>query len=280
MSKLELWYTEEQTENQRFSCRVTRTLHTELTPFQKLDVFETAQWGRMLTLDGLVMTTDRDEFVYHEMITHVPLFTHPHPEYVAVVGGGDGGAIREILKHQSVKRATLIEIDGRVIEAGKEYFPAISAGLADPRVEIRVEDGIKHIAEAKNRYDVIIVDSTDPIGPAVGLFAEEFYRNVFAALREDGLFVAQSESPFYHADLIRNTFATVRGIFPVTRLYLAAVPTYPSGLWSFTVGSKKYDPAAVNADRELPFETKYYTPELHRGAFALPRFVADLVQNR
>jgi spermidine synthase len=278
VSKLELWYTEDQTDNQRFSCRVTETVHTEQTEFQKLDVFETAQWGRMLTLDGLVMTTDQDEFVYHEMITHVPLCTHPHPEYVAVIGGGDGGAIREILKHDSVKKATLVEIDGRVIEAGKKYFPAISQGLSDPRVEIRVEDGIKHLAEAKNRYDLIIVDSTDPIGPAVGLFAKEFYQNVFAALREDGLFVAQTESPFYHADLIRNTFATVSSLFPVTRLYLASIPTYPSGLWSFTVGSKRLDPAAVSADRTLPFTTKYYTPELHRGAFALPQFVADLVR--
>ncbi|MDI6871773.1 MAG: polyamine aminopropyltransferase [Bacillota bacterium] len=278
MAKLELWYTEDQTENQRFSCRVTRTLHSEQTPFQKLDVFETAQWGRMLTLDGLVMTTDRDEFVYHEMITHVPLCTHPNPEYVAVIGGGDGGAIREILKHPGVKKATLIEIDERVIEASRRFFPAISSGLSDPRVEIRVEDGINHVAEVKGRYDVIIVDSTDPIGPAVGLFAKEFYQNVFAALREDGLFVAQTESPFYHADLIRNTFATVSGIFPVTRLYLATIPTYPSGLWSFTVGSKKYDPAVVNPDRKLPFATRYYTPELHRGAFALPQFVAELIK--
>lgn len=278
MSKLELWYTEEQTENQRFSCRVTGTVHSEQTEFQKLDIFETAQWGRMLTLDGLVMTTDRDEFVYHEMITHVPLCTHPNPEYVAVIGGGDGGAIREILKHPSVKQATLIEIDGRVIETSKEYFPAIASGLADPRVEIRVEDGIKHVAEAQGRYDVIIVDSTDPIGPAVGLFAQEFYRNVAEALRPGGLFVAQTESPFYHAELIRSTFATISGIFPVTRLYLAAIPTYPSGLWSFTIGSKGPDPAAVSPDRKLGFPTRYYTPELHRGAFALPKFVADLVK--
>lgn len=278
MSKLELWYTEEQTENQRFSTRVTGTLHSEETPFQKLDVFETVQWGRMLTLDGLVMTTDRDEFVYHEMITHVPLFTHPRPEYVAVVGGGDGGAIREILKHPTVKRATLIEIDERVIAASRRFFPEIASGLSDPRVEIRVEDGIKHIAETKDRYDVIIVDSTDPIGPAVGLFAQEFYRNVFAALREDGLFVAQTESPFYHGELIRNTFTAVSRLFPVTRLYLAAIPTYPSGLWSFTVGSKRHDPAAFDGGRELSFPTRYYTPELHRGAFALPKFVADLVK--
>ncbi|MGE5509387.1 MAG: polyamine aminopropyltransferase [Chitinophagales bacterium] len=278
MPKFELWYTEEQTDNQRFSTRVTKTLRTEQTEFQSLEVFETPQWGRMLTLDGLVMTTDRDEFVYHEMITHVPLFAHPQPEHVCVIGGGDGGAIREIIKHPSVKTATLVEIDGRVIEASKEFFPQIASGLGDPRVKVFVDDGIKHIAEARNRYDLVIVDSTDPIGPAVGLFAREFYQNVFAALREDGLFVAQTESPFYHSDLIRDTFATVRSIFPVTRLYLAAIPTYPSGLWSFTVGSKKHDPSAPAPGRELSFATRYYTPELHRGAFALPKFVSDLVK--
>jgi spermidine synthase len=278
VSKFELWYTEQQTDNQRFSTRVTQTLRTEQTEFQSLEVFETPQWGRMLTLDGLVMTTDRDEFVYHEMITHVPLFAHPHPEHVCVIGGGDGGAIREIIKHPSVKTATLVEIDGRVIEASKEYFPQISSGLSDPRVTVKVDDGIKHLAETKDRYDLIIVDSTDPIGPAVGLFAREFYENVLAALRADGLFVAQTESPFYHPDFIHDTFTTVKSIFPVTRLYLAAIPTYPSGLWSFTVGSKRHDPAAPAPGRALTFETRYYTPELHRGAFALPKFVGDLVK--
>jgi spermidine synthase len=274
---MELWYTEKQTENQGLSCKITETLHTEQTEYQHLAVIDTLQWGKMLTLDGLVMTTDKDEFVYHEMITHVGLFTHPNPEHVCVIGGGDGGAIREIVKHPSVKTATLVEIDGRVVENCRKFFPYISSELDNPKVTVKIDDGIKHIAESKDKYDMIIVDSTDPIGPAVVLFAKEFYQNVFAALRQDGLFVAQTESPFFHPDLIRDTFKTVSGIFPVTKLYLASIPTYPSGLWSFTIGSKRHDPARVEP-REVPFQTRYYTPALHKGAFALPKFVEELVR--
>jgi spermidine synthase len=184
---MELWYTEKQTENQGLSCKITETLHTEQTEYQHLAVIDTLQWGKMLTLDGLVMTTDKDEFVYHEMITHVGLFTHPNPEHVCVIGGGDGGAIREIMKHPSVKTATLVEIDGRVVENCRKFFPYISSELDNPKVTVKIDDGIKHIAESKDKYDMIIVDSTDPIGPAVGLFAKEFYQNVFAATMLVGL---------------------------------------------------------------------------------------------
>ncbi|MEK4607187.1 polyamine aminopropyltransferase [Geobacillus sp. FSL W8-1251] len=275
---MELWFTEKQTEHFGITARIVRTLHTEQTPFQKLDMVETAEFGNMLILDGMVMTTQKDEFVYHEMVAHVPLFTHPKPENVLVVGGGDGGVIREVLKHPIVKKATLVEIDGKVIEYSKKYLPEIAGKLDDPRVEVKVDDGFMHIAQSKNEYDVIMVDSTEPVGPAVNLFTKGFYAGIANALKEDGIFVAQTDNPWFKADLIRNVYRDVKEIFPITRLYTANIPTYPSGLWTFTLGSKQYDPLAVSDDRFHDIETKYYTKELHKACFVLPKFVADLVK--
>ncbi len=278
MLPMELWFTEKQTEHFGITARIVRTLHTEQTPFQKLDMVETAEFGNMLILDGMVMTTQKDEFVYHEMVAHVPLFTHPKPENVLVVGGGDGGVIREVLKHPSVKKATLVEIDGKVIEYSKKYLPEIAGKLDDPRVEVKVDDGFMHIAQSENEYDVIMVDSTEPVGPAVNLFTKGFYAGIANALKEDGIFVAQTDNPWFKADLIRNVYRDVKEVFPITRLYTANIPTYPSGLWTFTLGSKQYDPLAVSDDRFHDIETKYYTKELHKACFVLPKFVADLVK--
>ncbi|GLH64029.1 polyamine aminopropyltransferase [Parageobacillus sp. G301] len=275
---MELWFTEKQTEHFGITARIKRTLHTEQTPFQKLDMVETVEFGNMLILDGMVMTTQKDEFVYHEMVAHVPLFTHPNPENVLVVGGGDGGVIREVLKHPSVKKVTLVEIDGKVIECSKKYLPEIAGKLDDPRVEVKVDDGFMHIAKSENEYDVIMVDSTEPVGPAVNLFTKGFYAGIAKALKEDGVFVAQTDNPWFKADLIRNVYRDVREIFPITRLYTANIPTYPSGLWTFTIGSKKYDPLEVSDERFHDIETKYYTKELHKACFVLPKFVADLLK--
>ncbi len=275
---MELWYTEKQTENVGITCKTSKTLHVEKTEFQHIAVIDTMQFGRMLVLDGMVQTTIEDEFVYHEMITHVPLNTHPSPKNVLVIGGGDGGAIREIVKHPSVERAVLVEIDRRVVEVSREYLPEISSGLDNPKVNVIYDDGIKHVKENPNTYDVIIVDSTEPVGPAVELFSGDFYRSVDNALKEDGLFVAQTESPFFNRDLIKHCYREISGVFPLTKLYLASVPTYPSGLWSFTMGSKKYDPESINSSSIPGYPTKYYTGELHKGAFILPRFVQDLLK--
>ncbi len=272
----ELWYTEKQTDNYGITMKVKRTLHTEQTEFQYLEMAETEEWGNMLFLDGMVMTSQRDEFVYHEMVAHVPLFTHPNPENVLVVGGGDGGVIREILKHPSVKKATLAEIDGKVIEYSKIHLPEIAGELENPRVEVKVGDGFMHIAESEQEYDVIMVDSTEPVGPAVNLFTKGFYAGISKALKEDGIFVAQCDNPWFKADLIRQVQADVKEIFPITRLYTANIPTYPSGLWCFTIGSKKHDPLAVEDSRFFDIETKYYTKELHKACFALPKFVQEL----
>ncbi len=275
---LELWVTEKQTDNLGLSLKVKKTLHQEQTDFQHLALVETEQYGRMLLLDGMVQTTIADEFVYHEMISHIALTTHPEPKKVAVIGGGDGGAIREVLKHPSVVEATLVEIDGRVIDTAKEYLPEISQGLSDPRVRIKVADGIAHIGETEDYYDVILIDSTEPVGAAFGLFSEAFYANVFRALTKDGIMVAQTESPFVNQDIIEKSFVGISGSFPITELYLASIPTYPSGLWSFTLGSKTHHPLHADLQRAAELSTRYYNAQIHQGAFQLPTFVRDIVR--
>jgi spermidine synthase len=274
----EIWFTEKQTDHYGITMKLKETYVREQTDFQDLAMVETEEWGTMLLLDGMVMTTDRDEFVYHEMVAHPALFTHPNPEHVLVVGGGDGGVIREILKHPKVKRAVLVDIDGKVIEYSKQYLPQIASGLDDPRVEVIVNDGFMHIHDHKNTYDVIMVDSTEPVGPAVQLFTRGFYQGIYDALKEDGMFVAQTDNPWFKADLIRNVNRDVKAVFPIVRTYWANVPTYPSGLWTFTLGSKKYDPLAVDESQIPEIDTKYYSPRLHKAAFVLPKFVEDLVK--
>jgi spermidine synthase len=275
---MELWYTEKQTEQYGITAKIKETLVTEKTDFQELAIIDTVEWGPMLVLDGMVMTTIRDEFVYHEMVAHPALFTHPNPEHVLVVGGGDGGVIREVLKHPKVKKAVLVEIDGKVIEYSKKYLPEIAGELTNSRVEVIVNDGYMHIHDHKNTYDVIMVDSTEPVGPAVDLFTKGFYQAIYESLKADGIFVAQTDNPWFKADLIQTVNRDVKEIFPIVRVYCANIPTYPSGLWTFTLGSKKYDPLQVDETKIPDIASKYYTPQLHKAAFALPRFVQDLVK--
>jgi spermidine synthase len=275
---MELWYTEKQTENFGITAKIRETLAAERTPYQHLAVIDTVEWGRMLVLDGMVMTSVRDEFVYHEMVIHPALNTHPDPRRVLIVGGGDGGAIREALRHPKVEQVVLVEIDGRVIEQSKRHLPEIAGMLDHPKVEVIVGDGYLHIHEQKNAYDVIVVDSTEPVGPAVELFTRGFYQGIHDALREDGMFVAQTDNPWFKADLIRRVYREVKEIFPIVRVYGANIPTYPSGWWTFTLGSKKYDPLQVDEGDIPEMDTKYYTPRLHKAAFVLPRFVEDLLK--
>jgi spermidine synthase len=275
---MELWYTEKQTEQFGITAKIKETLVTETTDFQDLAMIETNEWGTMLVLDGMVMTTIRDEFVYHEMVAHPALVTHPAPEHVLVVGGGDGGVIREVLKHPQVKKAVLVEIDGKVIEYSKKYLPQIAGELDNPRVEVIVNDGYMHIHDHKNTYDVIMVDSTEPVGPAVELFTKGFYQGIFDALKDEGIFVAQTDNPWFKADLIQQVYRDVTEIFPIVRVYTANIPTYPSGLWTFTMGSKKADPLEIDELQIPDLPTKYYTARLHKAAFALPRFVEDLLK--
>ncbi|MDA8334788.1 MAG: polyamine aminopropyltransferase [Peptococcaceae bacterium] len=274
---MNLWFTEVQTKNVMLSLATENLLHIEKTDYQELAVIEHKDLGRVLFLDSVIQTSTRDEFVYHEMISHVPMNTHPHPRRVLVVGGGDGGTVREIVKHPTVEKVVLAEIDERVVWAAREYLPEISAALGDPRVEIRIGDGNVLVRENENAFDLIIVDSTDPVGPGEVLFSRDFYGAVSRALKEDGLFVAQTESPFYNEDLIRRVQQDLSAIFPVTRLYLAAIPTYPGGLWSFSLGSKKHDPLDLDERDFRHCATRYYSPAVHLAAFALPPFVRQII---
>ncbi|MGE5631000.1 MAG: polyamine aminopropyltransferase [Caulobacteraceae bacterium] len=274
---MDLWLKEAQIENSAMTYKIKETIHTEKTKYQDLAVVDTYEFGRMLLLDGIVQLTIRDEFVYHEMITHVPLFTHKNPKKVLVIGGGDGGAIREILKHESVEKAVLCEIDDRVVEISKRYFPEVSCGLDDPRAEVFIGDGIKYVLERKNEFDVIIVDSTDPFGAAEGLFNVNFYNSLYDCLTDDGIFVAQTETPFYLPNVVKRVFKDIKKAFPITKMYLASIPTYPGVLWSFTMGSKKYDPEKIDADSIPKIETKYYHEKLHAACFVLPKYVNELI---
>lgn len=273
---MELWVTEYQTPALGFSCRISETLRTEQTEFQHLSVVVTEQFGRMLLLDGMVQTTEKDEFVYHEMISLVALNSHPHPEQVLIIGGGDGGSLREVVRHPCVKRGVLVEIDDRVVQAARDFFPALSCSFDEPGAEVVIADGIQYVKDHKNVFDVILVDSTEPVGPAVELFSPGFYQDCFNALKEDGMLVVQSESPFFNDNVIKMAYGGIKQSFPLTKLYLANIPTYPSGLWSFTIGSKRHDPESVDAANIKP--GRYYTRELHQAAFKLPAFVQNILE--
>ncbi|MDA8205984.1 MAG: polyamine aminopropyltransferase [Thermaerobacter sp.] len=273
--KSETWFTEYQTDSLSLGLRIHSVLQSKTTGFQELLVVETETYGRLLALDGAVQTTARDEYVYHEMITHVPLFMLDAHKKVAVIGGGDGGAIREILKHPTVEEAHLVEIDAEVVDTARQYFPEISVALGDPRAHVHYADGIEWVKNARD-LDVIIVDSTDPVGAAQGLFQAQFYQTIAGALTQDGILVAQSESPFLHQDLIRQMRDGMRTAFSEVRLYCAAIPTYPSGFWSFLMASNH--PTAPSArTMGTNIETRYWTPDLQTAAFVLPRFVEELM---
>ena len=237
---------------------ITKRLHEEQTPFQHIEIVETEQYGRLLILDGVFQTSVKDEWTYHEMIAHVPLMMHPHPERVLIIGGGDGGVAREVCRHECVKQVDLCDIDGRVIELSKEYFPTISKVLLDPpkKLHVHVGDGIAFAAAVKDFYDVIIIDCSDPIGPGEGLFTREFYKSAKAALREDGLIVQQTESPIVQQKTVHDVFEAMRDVFPIVRMYFSHVPIYPECMHSFMIGSKKYDPLTATVREDGPHPIK------------------------
>lgn len=276
---MNLWFTERETPSLALSAEVERVLDHHQTAFQDLSVLQTKSWGKLLTLDGAVMVTDLDEMGYHEMIAHVPLLSHPHPEKVLVIGGGDGGTVREVVKHAQVREVVLCELDPDVVAASRTYFPQLSSGLDDPRVRIVHEDGAAFVRAQTGAFDVIIVDSTDPVGPGKVLFEASFYASVREALRADGMVVAQSESPWYTPEIITDLVTAMRTVFPKVGLYTSQVPTYPGGLWTFTVGSLGPDPRQCDRQRAAALDQlRFYTPALHEAAFVLPNFVQELVQ--
>lgn len=280
---MELWFSERNGPEVKLSLRVERQLHSERSRFQRIDVFESNELGRVLSLDGCIMLTEKDEFIYHEMITHVPLAVHPRARKVLVIGGGDGGAVRELTAYDDIEEITLVEIDRRVVEVCREYLPQTAGRLDDGRVTIHYQDGLKFVRKFDRYYDLIIVDSTDPFGPGESLFTREFYGNCFKALKDDGIMVNQQESPFYEEDAqaMQAAHKKIALSFPLCRVYQAHIPTYSSGYWLFGFASKKYHPlndlrAAEWARRGL--KTRYYNPKLHAGAFALPNYVQEMLE--
>lgn len=276
--KTHFWLTEPQTTGYRVQWRITNILHQETSPFQELSIVETVDFGRALLLDGAVQVTEKDHFIYNEMITHIPLSTHPVPQKVLIIGGGDGGAAAEVLKYDCVQRLDLVEIDERVVRVCEEFLPDIAGKVRDQRVNLIFENGLDFIKDKRQEYDIIIVDSSDPVGPAVQLFEKPFYENAKRALKEDGLLVCQSESPFFYQDILRKVTRTLRRLFPITGTYLAVVPTYPSGLWSFTMASNRHDPSEVDPDSLPQRQTQYYSPAIFHSVFSLPQFVKEIVE--
>ena len=275
---LGVWAEEIHQEILRLGYRVTRTLFSGESDFQQIQVVETEGFGRMLFNDGVVMISERDEWVYHEMIAHVPMFVHPSVERVLVIGGGDGGTVRELLRHPGVRHVRLVEIDPLVLQACREHIPQTAAALDDPRVEVTVEDGVAFVASTDERYDLVLVDSTDPVGPATPLFGEEFYDNVARVLADDGVVVSQAESPFYEAERQGSMLRILQGRFRRAHLYNYANLTYPGGLWSFTFASNADRCPVADLDaarlRDSGLEFRYYSEAIHRAAFVLPAFQA------
>lgn len=256
--------------------RVKERLFLGKSAYQSVEVVDTVSHGRMLLIDGLLMTSERDEFVYHEMIAHVPLFLHPSPRRVLVIGGGDGGTVREVLKHPSVREVALVEIDGVVVDAARRFLPSTSAALSDPRVSVLIEDGVKFMAQEDRGYDVILIDSTDPIGPAQPLFGSQFYAHVKRRLTADGIVVAQGECPFYRLDAQAALLNVVKGAFDAAAIYNYHNLTYPGGFWSFVIASKtQLDFMTPDEGRVAALQPRlsYYNLETHRAAFALPEFM-------
>lgn len=271
----DLWLTEDERENLQIDYRIKDIIYEEQSAFQYVMILDSYAFGRMLTLDGIVQTTSSDGHIYNEMIAHIPLCIHPNPRRVLIIGGGDCGAAKEVCKYDQVERIDLVEIDKLVVEACQKHLPEVSGRLSDPRVHFFFEDGVDFVKNKAPEYDVIIVDSSDPIGPAEVLFEKSFYQSLSKALKDDGLMVCQSESPIFYAEIMRQTHQRISAIFAQTALYMAVVPTYPGGFWSFTIGSKQHitpDPTRLRGQDLL-----YVNEPLVKSCFDLPQFVLNLL---
>ncbi|MFT6071110.1 MAG: spermidine synthase [Bacteriovoracaceae bacterium] len=278
----ENWATERTEDFMEVRYRNDKTLFTGKSEFQKVEVVQTRWHGKMLLNDDLVMLTEKDEFVYHDMISHIPLFTHPNPKNVLVIGGGDGGSAREALRHEGVEKVVMVEIDKMVVDACIEHIPQTSEVLlGHPKLELIIGDGVKYVNETDLKFDVIIVDSTDPIGPAQPLFGPDFYKDVYNCLSDNGIVVSQGESPWYNVPIQKSMMEVLSHQFPFVRMYQFGNLTYPGGAWCFTFASKGLNPIK-DFDKQRVAKSglkfKYYTPELHTACFALPQFLLDNVE--
>ena len=280
---MEMWFSEFHTPDVKHSIRVNRQLYSKQSDYQRIDIFETPEFGRVLTLDGNVMLTERDEFIYDEMITHVPMSVHKNAKDILVIGAGDGGVVRELTRYDRVERIDLVEMDPQVIEACRAYLPGNACRMDDRRVHIYYENALKFIRKCEDEYDLIIVDSSDPFGPSEGLFTREFYGSCFNALRADGIMVNQQGSPFYAEDAtaMQRSHQRIASTFPISKVYQAHIPTFAAGYWLFGFASKKYHPINdMDADawNALNMRTRYYTSRLHVGAFYLPAFLEEMLR--
>jgi len=279
------WFTEKcEKTGMAFSLRIKEKLHSEQTEFQKIEIFETETFGTLMVIDGLVMLSDRDNFIYHEMMSHVPLMCHSAPRDIVIIGGGDCGTLKETLKHSSIQSAIQVDIDERVTRLAEKYFPRLCSANTDARAKLVFDDGIKWVAQAEDHSaDVIIVDSTDPVGPAVGLFQTGFYTECYRVLRKDGLIIQQSGSPLVHIDQIKNICKVASDVgFKTTQPIGFPVCVYPSGWWSATIAYKQPPSAYIRAGTQamdFDLDTKYYNKEIHRSSFAMPRFFQEAMDN-
>jgi spermidine synthase len=267
----------------KFSFKVRKHLCSLKSPFQQIDVLDTYEYGKVLVIDGFVMLTEKDEFIYHEMIVHPPMAVNLNIKNVLVIGAGDGGTLRELIRYKTIENIDLVEIDKKVVEVSKEYLPFVSCGFDDDRINTYFEDGVEFVRDKENVYDLIIIDSTDPIGPGEGLFTKEFYSNCYKALTEEGILVNQCESAYFERDRyeFKRAIEKLKDIFPIATAYQANIPTYPSGHWLFGFASKKYDPLKdqdENKWKKLGLKTKYYNEKVHKGAFYLPNYILEIVE--
>ena len=279
---MDMWFSEMHTDNVKMSIRVNRQLFSAESEFQRIDVFESPEFGRFLTLDGNVIFSEADEFIYNEMVTHVPMAIHPNVKKVLIIGGGDGGVAREFTAYPEIEEIDVVEPDEVFVKACREFFPDAAKGFEDPRVNIINKDGLPFLRGRIADYDIIINDSTDPFGHTEGLFTKEFYGSCYRALKDDGIMVYQHGSPFFDEDeaafcsMHRKVFQS----FPISRVYQAHIPTCPSGYWMFGFASKRYHPISdFNPQRwkARKIGTQYYTTNLHLGAFMLPKYVEELL---
>ncbi len=277
------WFTETLYKDYQQRLKISKILHREKTAYQDLTIFENPCFGRVLALDGIVQTTEGDEFAYHEMLVHVPILAHGDARRVAIVGGGDGGALEEVLKHD-VERAAMVELDPAVVELSRRYLPSICGdAFEDPRAEVIFEDGAAWMKSSREVFDVIIVDSTDPVGPSVALFEQPFYADCRDRLSESGILVTQSGVTFMQEDESRNTYARMRPLFADAWLYLTQVPTYGAGYMTLGWGSRSAGPRATPVEeierrfRAADIETRYYNPQAHVAAFGLPEYIRALM---
>ena len=280
---MELWFSDYHTEDVKLDIKIEKQLFGADTDFQRIDVFESKEFGRFISCDGTIVFSEKDEFVYDEMIVHVPMAVHPHVRKVLVIGGGDGGVARELTHYDEIEEIDVVETDHVFIDVCRDYFPDNACGLDDPRVTVFNANGLRFLRTKVDEYDLIINDAIDPLGHNAGLFTKEFYGNCYRALKEDGIMVNQQGSPFYAEDAsaCRAMHRKASHSFPISRVYQAHIPTCPSGYWLFGFASKKYHPLKdFDAKKwlERGIKTWYYSEHLHKGAFMLPKYVEDMLE--